>query len=113
MFRALQKQGMQIYAKWIALLGTLEEQAHFGLGILAGGYFLLIATTAIVATFHSEAERPSGCAQGVEATPAPPPSASVSHPEQRRQVQSDGAGQPPAHVASDRKTGRARQERHG
>jgi hypothetical protein len=57
MFRALQKQGMQIYAKWIALFGTLGEQAHFGLGILAGGYFLLIATTAIVATFHSEAER--------------------------------------------------------
>jgi hypothetical protein len=57
MFRALQKQGMQIYAKWIALLGTLGEQAHFGLGIIASGYFLLIATTAIVATFHSEAER--------------------------------------------------------
>jgi hypothetical protein len=57
MFRALQKQGMQIYAEWIALLGMLGEQAHLGLAILAGGYFLLIATTAIVATFHSEAER--------------------------------------------------------
>jgi hypothetical protein len=57
----------------------LGEQTHVVLAFLAGGYFLLVATTAIVATFHREAGR-RGCAQGTETTPAPRPPSSVSPP---------------------------------
>jgi hypothetical protein len=41
----------------IAVLGAIGGQAHVVLAILAGGYFLLVATTAIVATFHRDTDR--------------------------------------------------------
>ena len=44
-------------SEWIAILASIGEQAHVVLAILAGGYFLLVATTTIVATFHREADR--------------------------------------------------------
>ena len=47
---------MQI-SEWIAVLASFGDQAHVVLAILTSGYFLLIAITAIVATFHREADR--------------------------------------------------------
>ena len=44
-------------SEWFVILGTIGEQAHVVLAIFVCGYFLLIAMTTIVATFHREADR--------------------------------------------------------
>jgi hypothetical protein len=48
---------MQIISELIATLGAAGAHAHVVIAILASGYFLLVATTTIVATFHREADR--------------------------------------------------------
>jgi 4-hydroxybenzoate polyprenyltransferase len=56
MFRVLQMTSM-ITSEWFVIVGTIGEQAHVVLAIFVCGYFLLIAMTAIVATFHRESDR--------------------------------------------------------
>jgi hypothetical protein len=68
MFRVLQMTSV-ITSEWFVILGTIGEQAHVVLAIFVCGYFLLIAMTAVVATFHREADRRVD-ALGVEAPSA-------------------------------------------
>jgi hypothetical protein len=56
MFRVLQMSSV-ITSEWFAILGTIGEQAHVVLAVVLCGYFLLIAITGMVATFHREANR--------------------------------------------------------
>jgi 4-hydroxybenzoate polyprenyltransferase len=56
MFRVPQMTSV-ITSEWFAILGTIGQQAHVVLAIFVCGYFLLIAMTAAVATFHHEADR--------------------------------------------------------
>jgi hypothetical protein len=99
--------------EWTAILLALGQKAPLFLAILVGGYFLLVAMAAIVATFHGNYDRRADArkvlkrllpygrrhrswSRGPKTLPPP-----------------DGDERLPEQVASAQATDRARPERHG